>query len=170
MRLIWQDVSYGVRMLRSNLGFTLAAVLCLALGIGATTAIFSVVSAVLLKPLPYRNPDRLVRVYTEFPTFPKGGLLKFWTSPPEYDELKRGLKSWEALEAWVAGGANVSGGGTSEPIRVNTANVTGGLLQMLGVPPVAGRSLAAEDDVPGTARSVVISDGLWKRAFGGDRS
>ena len=77
MHAIWQDVRYGVRMLRSNLGFTLAAVLCLALGIGATTSIFSVVSAVLLKPLPFKNPEQLVRVYTEFPTFPKGGFAAF---------------------------------------------------------------------------------------------
>jgi predicted permease len=157
-------------MLLSNPGFTLAAVFCLALGIGATTAIFSVVSAVLLKPLPYRQPERLARIYTEFPSFPKGGLLRFWTSPPELDDLQRGLKSWEGLEGWVDGGANLSGGGTAEPIRVNVTNVTGGLLQMLGVPPSAGRLLSPEDDVPGGARSAVISTGLWKRAFGSDAS
>src|SRR5215471_15142622 len=83
MQFIWQDIRYGLRMLRSNVGFTVAAVLCLALGIGATTAIFSVVDAVLLKPLPYRDPGQLVRIYTEFPNFPKGGLQRFWTSPAE---------------------------------------------------------------------------------------
>jgi len=165
-----QDVRYGLRILRLNLGFTSAAVLCLALGIGATTAIFSIVSAVLLKPLGYRSPERLVRLYTEFPGFPKGGLKRFWTSPPEYDDLKRGLKSWEGLEAWVVGGANLSGGGTSEPIRVTATNVTGGLLEMLGVPPIAGRWLTPEDDLPGAPRTAVISEGLWQRAFGADRS
>ena len=167
---VWQDVRYGVRVLLSNIGFTLAAVLCLALGIGGTTAIFSVVNAVLLKPLPYRNPDRLVRLYTEFPKFPKGGLSRFWTSPPEYEDLKRELKSWEALEAWVGGGANLAGGGTSEPVRITVTNVTGGMLPMLGVTPLAGRLLTPEDDVPGAVRTAVVSEGLWKRAFGGERS
>jgi predicted permease len=167
---MWYDVRYAIRMLASNRGFTLAAVLCIALGIGATTAIFSVASAVLLKPLPYRNPEQLVRLYTEFPTFPNGGLRRFWTSAPEYDDLKRGLNSWSALEAWTVGGANLSGGGTSEPIRVTTANVTGGMLQMLGIAPVAGRLITPQDDVTGTSRTAVISEGLWQRAFGGDRS
>ena len=170
MPFVSADIRYGFRMLRSNPGFTVAAIICMTLGIGATTAIFSVVSAVLLKPLPYRNPEELVRLYTEFPTFPKGGLRRFWTSPAEYDDLKRGLKSWDALEAWTVGGANLSGGGTSEPIRVTATNVTGGMLQMLGVPPIAGRLLTPEDDVPGATRTGVISDGLWKRAFGGERS
>jgi predicted permease len=168
--LIGQDIRYGIRTLRTNAGFTLAAVLCLTLGIGATTAIFSVVDAVLLKPLPFRNPDRLIRVYTEFPNFPKGGLRRFWTSPPEYDELKHGLNSWQSLEAWVAGGANLSGGGMSEPIRVTVTNLTGGMLQMLGVGPVAGRLLTPEDDVAGAGRTAVISSGLLKRAFGSDPS
>jgi putative ABC transport system permease protein len=170
MSLIGQDLRYGARMLWSHPGSTFVAVLCLTLGIGATTAIFSVVNAVLLRPLPYRHPDQLIRVYTEFPTFPKGGLHRFWTSPPEYDELKRGLNSWQALEGWVGGGANLSGGGTSEPIRVTVTNVTGGMLQMLGVAPIAGRLLTPDDDIPGAQRTAVISTGLWKRAFGSDPS
>jgi putative ABC transport system permease protein len=84
MRFISPDIRYGFRILRSNPSFTVAAVICMALGIGATTAIFSVVSAVLLKPLPYRNPEELVRLYTEFPTFPKGGLKRFWTSEARF--------------------------------------------------------------------------------------
>src|SRR4051794_35374562 len=155
MRWVFQDVRYGFRMLRANAGFTIAAILCLTLGIGATTAIFSVVNAVLLKPLPFRNPDQLVRVYTEFPQFPNGGLHRFWTSPPEYDELQRGLTSWQNLEAWAVGGANLSGGGTSEPIRVNVTNVTGGMLQMLGVTPLTGRVLTPEDDIPGVQPTAV---------------
>ena len=75
-----QNLRYGLRMLGKNPGFTAAAVLCLALGIGATTAIFSVVNAVLLRQLPYANADRLVRVFTEFPNFPNGGLRHFWVS------------------------------------------------------------------------------------------
>ena len=89
MDTFWMDLRHGARMLVRNPGFTLAAVLCLALGIGATSAIFSVVNAVLLRPLAYRQPEKLVRVYTEFPTFPNGGLRRFWTSAPEFLDLRR---------------------------------------------------------------------------------
>src|ERR1035437_7887095 len=84
-----QDLRYGLRMLGKKPSFTVAAVLCLALGIGAITAIFSVVNAVLLRQLPYAHADRLVRVFTEFPNFPNGELRHFWVSPPECLDLKR---------------------------------------------------------------------------------
>jgi hypothetical protein len=83
MHTLWQDLRYGMRMLRNSPGFTAASILCLALGIGATTAIFSIVNAVLLRPLPYAHAGRLVRIYSEFPTF-----KKFWISPPEFLDLK----------------------------------------------------------------------------------
>src|SRR5215475_5081114 len=98
MHVVWQDIRYGARMSRSSPGFTAAAVICLALGIGATTAIFSVVYAVLLKPLGYRDPGRLYRIYTEFPTFPNGGLRRFPISPPEVYELAHELNSWESID------------------------------------------------------------------------
>ncbi len=78
METLLQDFQFAVRMMRKNLGFTTAAVLCLMLGIGATTGIFTVVNAVLLQPLPYSHPEQLIRVYTEFPTFPNGGLHRFF--------------------------------------------------------------------------------------------
>src|SRR6476659_193234 len=109
MGALSQNIRYGLRMLGKSPGFTVAAVLCLALGIGATTAIFSVVNAVILRPLPYVAPEQLVRIYTEFPTFPNGGLRRFWVSPPEYQDLKRDLKSWESIEGWTNGGVNLSG-------------------------------------------------------------
>jgi len=87
METLLQDFQFAVRMMRKNLGFTTAAVLCLMLGIGATTGIFTVVNAVLLQPLPYSHPEQLIRVYTEFPTFPNGGLHRFWTSGPEFQDL-----------------------------------------------------------------------------------
>ena len=95
-----QDLLFALRMMRKNLGFTMAAVLCLMLGIGATTGIFTVVNAVLLRPLPYAHPEQLVRVYTEFPTFPNGGLPRFWTSAPEFFDLRKDTHSWASLDAW----------------------------------------------------------------------
>ncbi len=163
-----RNLRYGLRMLARNPGFTAAAVACLALGIGATTAIFSVVNAVLLRPLPYAQSPRLVRVFTEFPTFPNGGLRHFWASPPEYLELKRETKSWDALEGWVNGGVNLAG--TAEPVRAQATYVTGGMLSLLGVHPLMGRLIAPTDDAPNGPATAVLSYALWQRAYGGDRS
>ena len=161
-----QDLQFALRMMRKNLGFTAAAVLCLMLGIGATTGIFTVVNAVLLRPLPYAHPEQLVRVYTEFPTFPNGGLPRFWTSAPEFFDLRRDTHSWASLDAWQTGGTNL--GGKSEPVRVTAASVSGGLLETLGVAPISGRLISAADDVPGAPLVADISYGTWKSVFGGD--
>ena len=161
-----QNVRYGIRMLSRNPGFTAAAVACLALGIGATTAIFSVVNSVLLRPLPYAQSARLVRVFTEFPTFPNGGLRHFWVSPPEYLELKRDIHSFDDLEGWVNNGVNLAG--TAEPVRAQATVVTGGMLSMLGVSPLMGRVLSPADDAPNAPATAVLSYALWQRAFGGD--
>ena len=163
-----KDVRYAVRMLAKSPGFTAAAVICLALGIGATSAIFSVVHAVLLRPLSYRQPDKLIRLYTEFPKFPNGGLRRFWTSPPEFDELKHEMQSWESLDAWATSGVNL--GGATDPIRVTSVGITGGLLPALGVPPELGRLITPQDDVQGAPPVIMISHNLWQRAFAGDRS
>src|SRR3984957_2715015 len=128
-----QVLIFALRMMRKNWGFTAAAVLCLMLGIGATTGIFSVVNAVLLRPLPYAHPEELVRVYTEFPTFPNGGLPRFWTSAPEFFDLRRDTRSWASLGALETGGANL--GGKTQPVRLTTAYVSGMLLETLGVSP-----------------------------------
>ena len=161
-----QDLIFALRMMRKNLGFTSAAVLCLMLGIGATTGIFTVVNAVLLRPLPYAHPAQLVRVYTEFPTFPNGGLPRFWTSAPEFFDLRRDTRSWAFLDAWQTGGTNL--GGKSQPVRVMAASVSGGLMESLGVAPLSGRLISPADDVPGAPLVSVISYGTWKSVFGGD--
>ncbi len=161
MLTLWQDLKYGIRMLAKSPGFTAASILCLALGIGATTAIFSIVNAVLLRPLPYAHAERLVRLYSEFPTF-----KKFWVSAPEFLELRRDSKSWDSLEGWVNQGVNLAG--SSEPIRVTASYVTGGLLPSLGVSPVLGRLLTPQDDAPTAPLTVQLSYGLWQRALGGD--
>ncbi len=163
-----QNIRYGLRVFARNPGFTAAAVLCLTLGIGATTAIFSLVNSVVLRPLPYANASRLVRVFTEFPTFPNGGLRHFWVSPPEYLDLKRELKSFDWMEAWVNGGVNLAG--AAQPVRAQASFVTGGLLAMTGIRPIIGRVLTPADDAPNAPVTTVLSYGLWQRAFGGERS
>lgn len=161
-----REIRFTLRALLRNPGLTAAATLCLALGIGANTGIFTVVNAVVLRPLSYHDPQRLVRVYTEFPTYgSSGGFRKFWMSAPELLDLRRLTASWEALEAYVITGANVAGSG--EPVRATAASITGGMLPMLGVAPQKGRLLTPEDDRSGEPLTVVLSDGLWRRAFGG---
>src|SRR5579883_1935712 len=161
---------YGLRMLARNPAFTAAAVVCLGLGTGATTAIFSVVDAVLLKPLPYAHAGRLVRVFSEFPklvssTSPNG-FRHFWISPPEFLELRRDTQSFEALEGWVDVPVNLAG--RDEPVRATASFVTGGLLEMLGVQPAMGRLIDRNDDRPNVPAAAVLSYDLWQRAFGGD--
>src|SRR5580698_4642054 len=147
MREFVHDIRYGIRMLGKSPGFTAAAIACLALGIGATTAIFSIVNAVLLRPLPYRQPERLVRLYSEFPTMSAGGFHRFWVSPPELLDLQRYANSWETLDGWVNGGANLAG--AAEPVRMTVCYASGNLLATLGVAPSLGRILTPQDDRPG---------------------
>jgi putative ABC transport system permease protein len=149
-------------MLFKRPGFTLIAILTLALGIGANTAIFSVVNGVLLRPLPYNEPDRLARVYSEFPTM---NLRKFWISPPEYLDIQKEAKSWESIGAWAANGVNIAA--TGAPIRVAATNVTRSLIETLGVQPALGRNFTPEEDTVGGPRVAIISHALWQRAFGG---
>ncbi|MCU1267448.1 MAG: hypothetical protein JWM21_3766 [Acidobacteria bacterium] len=163
METFWHDLRYALRMLRKKPGFTAVAVITLALGIGANTAIFSVVNSVLLRPLPFREPNQLVRIYSEFPTMQ---LKKFWLSPPELLDIQTDSKSWEAIGGWAAGGQNV--GTNSEPLRVTSAAVTKGLLDTLGVQPELGRNFTAEEDLNGGPNVALISHGLWQRAFGGE--
>jgi len=158
---------FALRTLLKSPGFTFAAILCLALGIGANTAIFTVVDAVLFRPLPFRDPEGLVRIYTEFPTYgSSGGFRKFWMSTPELLDLRRVTTSWESLDAYTLNGVNLSG--SSEPVRVTAASITGGMMPALGVSPQMGRYVTPEDDRPDAPPTMVISDGLWKRVFGGD--
>jgi|tagenome__1003787_1003787.scaffolds.fasta_scaffold20982568_3 predicted permease len=166
METFWQDLQFAARMMRKNLGFTAAAVLCMMLGIGATTGIFTVVNAVLLRPLPYAHPEQLIRIYTEFPTFPNGGLPRFWASGPEFLDLRRETHSFSSLDAWATGGINI--GGKTQPVRLNGALVSGGLLNSLGVSPIMGRLLSESDDQPGAPKVADISYGTWRSAFGGD--
>jgi putative ABC transport system permease protein len=162
MQTFLQDLKYALRMLKKNPAFTTVAILTLAVGIGANSAIFSVVNSVLLRPLPYRQPGQLVRVYSEFPTMQ---LQKFWLSPPELLDIQREAKSWEAIGAWAPGGQNV--GTESEPLRVTSAAITRSLIDVLGVQPERGRNFTEEEDRNGGPRVAIISHGLWQKGFGG---
>jgi putative ABC transport system permease protein len=129
--------------------------------------IFRVVNAVVLRPLPYLESGRLMRLYSEWPTWTGGGMWRFWISPPEFRDLRRDNQVFESLDAWQPGGANLSPAGR-DPVRVNTTAVTGNLHGSLGVQPIRGRLLQPTDDVDGAPISIVISYGLWQGAFGGE--
>ena len=170
------DLKYAVRLLRRSPGFTATALLTLALGIGANTAIFSIVNGVILRPLPYPKPDELMHLTTQFPGF---GFTQFWVSPPEYMEFRELNRSFAAVGAFTTGEANLTAG--DRPLRVRTASVDEHLFKALGVPPVQGRLFApGETDVKGPPPTagqpappaippaiVILSHELWQRAFGG---
>ncbi len=171
---VMRDVRYGLRMLRRSPGFTAVAVLTLALGIGANTAIFSIVNGVLLQPLPYPQPERLMFLTTQFPAF---GFDEFWVSPPEYMEYRELNRSFSSVGAFTTGEANLLAG--DRPLRVRTANVDEHLLNALGMQPAYGRLFAkGETDVTGPPpapgqpaplppRIVILSHELWQNAYGG---
>ena len=159
-----QNLTFALRSLWRTPTFTFAALLCLALGIGATTAIFSIVNAVILRPLPYKDSGRLVRLYTEF-SGPEGGLHKFWFSEPEVFNIQA-LHSFQSIGAWVIAAANVSG--SRQPVPAITAYVNAPALQTLGVKPKLGRVMNRDDDKVGAPQVIVLSHALWESAFGGD--
>jgi predicted permease len=154
-----QDVRYGLRMLRKNPGFTAVAVITLMLGIGANTAIFSVVSGVLLNPLPYPEPERLVALYSKTPDSDRS-----YISYPNFLDWARDNRSFHALAAYRGNDFNLTAMG--EPERVPGEMVSATFFPILGVKPALGRTFLASEDQVGAAPVVVISHGLWKRKFG----
>jgi putative ABC transport system permease protein len=161
----WQDLRYGARMLLKNPGFTLVAVLALALGIGANTAIFSVVNAVLLKPLPYYDPQRLVLV-TEVPPEKDGVRGGEYAGSIDYVLWQAESKAFEHLVAFRSGNAFLTGRG--EPERLDSVWATANLFPALGVAPQLGRAFTPEEDRPGGPRVAILSHSFWQRRFGGD--
>jgi predicted permease len=158
----WQDIRYAARMLRKSPGFTAIAVLTIALGIGATTAIFSVVDATLLHPLPYPHPEQLVSVEDDLPGV---GAKAVGISVPEWHDFQR-----SGIFQYVSpiGGGDVNLTGASEPARIRLLTIPPNYFALLEVKPQLGRSFDPEDQTPGFNLEVLISDGLWKRAFGSD--
>jgi len=164
MENLLQDIRYGIRTLAKNPGFTAVAVLTLALGIGANTAIFSVVENLLLRPLPYPQPDRLVEIANSYPPqLPKVGL-----SPGDYADWRRQNASFSEMGAYVkiTQGFNLTGEG--EPQRVTAVYADDGLFPMLGVRPVMGRAFLPEEDQAGSALVVILGHRLWQSRYGGD--
>ncbi|HSB12527.1 MAG TPA: ABC transporter permease [Blastocatellia bacterium] len=161
MESLVQDIKYGVRVLLQNPGLTIVAMLALTLGIGANTAIFSVVNTVLLKPLPYPQPDRLVRVHEKSPQFDTMSIAY-----PNFLDWQKLSQSFEGLAAFRNDGFNITGSGTPE--RVQGRVVSASFFSTLGVSPAMGRDFVAEDDRPGAAPTVIIGNALWQRNFGRD--
>ncbi|MFZ0819935.1 MAG: ABC transporter permease [Candidatus Acidiferrales bacterium] len=159
-----QDIRFGARTLRKNPGFTAIVVLTLALGIGANSAIFSVVDAVLLRPLPYRQPERLVTVFES--KAPNDFLSRGAVSPANFLDWRVQNSVFDQIGAVMLPGYNITG--TDRPERIFGANISGGMLHMVGSQPLLGREFDAADDRPGAAPVLMISQSLWQRRFGGD--
>ncbi len=160
---LWQDLRYGLRMLAKNPGFAAVAVIALALGIGANSAIFSVVNTVLLRPLPYKNPERLVMVWEENS---KQGFPRDTPSPANFIDWRDQNHVFESMAAIVEASFNLTGAG--DPERIDGHGVSAGLFSLLGVEPQLGRAFRSEEDKPGGSHVVIISYGLWQRRFGSD--
>ena len=163
METLWQDIRYSFRMLRKSPGFTAVAVLALALGIGANSAIFSVVNAVLLEPLPYAKPDRLVRLFVAGTSQSKEPVIKS-VSYPDFVDLREQNSVFEEM-AIIDGTSLIMAEGV-EPERLQCAMVSASLFPLLGVHTVEGRAFTSEEDRPGGPPVVLLSSGLWQRRFG----
>jgi len=163
MEALLQDVRYGLRMLVKKPTFTIVAVLTLALGVGANTAIFSIVNAVLLRSLPFRDPDRLVRIYFNNPGV---GLRNVRFSVPEFDDLRTQTDVFEDVSVIVLGPTNLTG--AKQPEHLEMMEVSPNYFSMLGATPELGRLFGHQDFALGFAPVVVISDGLWRRSYGAD--
>ncbi|MBA3714399.1 MAG: ABC transporter permease [Pyrinomonadaceae bacterium] len=159
----WQDLHYGLRMLAKNPGFTIVAVVALALGIGANSAIFSVVNTVLLRPLPYKDPDRLMMVWEDDA---KGGFPRDTPAAANYIDWRDQNQVFEGMAAIANESFNMTGAG--EPERIDGRRVSANLFSLLGVEPLMGRAFTPEEDQPGSNRVVIMSHGLWQLRFGSE--
>jgi putative ABC transport system permease protein len=160
--ILWQDLKYTARTLGRAPGFAVTAVLVTALGIGANTAVFSVTDQVLVRPLPYPDSQRLVKLWQSEMDYSRIEL-----SPANYRDWRRMSTSFDVMAAWSENSMNLVGRG--EPQRIDSAAVTADLLPVLGVQPVLGRLFGAEDDRAGAPGTVILSYGLWQRIFGAER-
>ena len=163
MSVLLQDLRYGLRMLGKNPGFTVVAVLTLVLGIGANTAIFSVLNAVLLRPLPYPRSNQIVQVNLAW----KGGGLNDWLTAPEFEFYRDHASAFDSVAGFRGNGeVAIKEGNTTEWIR--SLRITDGFFQVLGVRPQVGRGILRDETRPGSVQVAILSDALWRKAFGAD--
>jgi predicted permease len=165
MVTLLQDLRYACRGFVRAPGFTVAAILSIAIGVGANTAIFSVVSALLLRPLPYQDSDRLAILWNRSPGL---GITEDWFSTAQYFDIRSGHTGFDGVAIAIGGNYNLTGDG--EPERIGTIRVSSNLLPMLGVRPLLGRLFEPEDDRPGRGGTALLGYGTWMRRYGGDPS
>src|SRR5687767_6287797 len=156
-----QDIRFGARSLRRNPAFAAVAILTLALGIGGNAAIFSVVNTVLLRPLPWSEPDRAVMIWSKWTAFDKT-----WVASGEVVDYRRRATTLAEVAAWSDSQVNLTGDG--DPERVAAGGVTANLFSTLGVAPLLGRTFSAAEDVPNGPRLVVLGHALWSRRYAAD--
>jgi len=161
METLLQDLRFGLRALARNPGFASVAVVTLALGIGANAAIFSVINAVLLRPLPWNEPSKAVMIWSKWTAFDKT-----WVSDGEVNGYRTEARTLASVGAWEDGQVNLTGDG--EPERVAYGGVTANLFDVLGSSPIAGRTFRAEEDVPNGPKVAILGYGLWQRRYGAD--
>ena len=158
-----QDIRYGFRGLAKSPGFTAVALLSLAIGISANTAIFSIVNTLLLRALPYKDASRLVILWNRSPGL---GITEDWFSTAQYFDIKRSHRGFEEVAIAIGGNENLTGDGKAE--RVGTIHVSANLLPMLGAAPARGRLFVSSEDVKGSAGTAILSYGMWVRRYGSD--
>ena len=163
MSTLFQDLRFALRGLAKQPGFTLVALLTLALGIGANSAIFGIVNAVLLRPLPYQDPDRVVLLWSHWTNW-----SKTWVSQGELVDYQEQSRSLEHVAAFSSASFNLTGGG--DPVRVRAAQVQPEIFAALGATPIVGRVFTSEEDLPGHEHVVMLTEGLWRTQFGSDPS
>src|SRR5947207_1287242 len=161
-----QDVRYALRVMTKTRGITIVALITLALGIGANTAIFSVINAVLLRPLPYTDPERLVMVWQDLRG--RGGPATEWTGPSQHFDWKAETDVFEAVTSVRGWNASLAGG--TVPDAFLGEQTTFDYFEVLGARPAIGRVFRQSDDIPNAARVAVLSHSLWRQRFGGDPS
>src|ERR671930_894399 len=164
METLWQDIRYGFRMLLKKPGFTAVAALALALGVGANTAIFSVVNAVLLRPLPFKDPERVVMVWLKGAEAAGGDRVPLSVS--DFLDWRAQARSFERVAFFSPAGFNYAGGDTPE--EVNGAVTSADFFNVFGARAELGRTFLAEEEKPGAPRVVVVSHGFWQRRLGAD--
>jgi len=165
LETLWQDIRYAARLLRKNPGFTVVAVLTLALGIGANTAVFSVVNAVVLRPLPYKDSSRLVTVTTKTAMFPQFTMLgNSWVA---FEQMRKNASAFEQLSVYRDSSMILTA--TGDPARLSVVSAGEGFFGLFGVTPELGRLLVASDQSENQGRVAVLGDAFWRAHFGADR-